>query len=111
MANFYSGLLGCEIVTHTEQFAKVSSASTDLLLHKIPAEFQEAVQKPPTVREDSVWKPVFEVASIEFARVIAQELGGHIKDASAEWELDGVIHCDGHDTEGNVIQVRMTVQG
>lgn len=41
-------------------------------------------------------------------RVTAASLGGHIKPAAAEWSARGFRACDGHDPEGNVLQVRET---
>ncbi len=111
MADFYSQLLSYEIGTRTEDFAKLSNDSSELLLHQIPIEHQEAISVPPSLREDSVWKPIFDVSSIDAARNSAHKHGGHIKDSSSEWNLDSAIYCDGNDPEGNIIQLRMQIEG
>ena len=36
----------------------------------------------------------------------AERLGGRVKPVHDEWEARGFRACDGHDPEGNVIQVR-----
>lgn len=58
------------------------------------------------VREDSYFKICLPVASIAAARVRAAELGGAIRPPDAEWTARGFRACDGHDPEGNVLQVR-----
>lgn len=46
------------------------------------------------------------VESIATARTTAARLGGTIRPAGSEWEARGFRACDGHDPEGNVLQVR-----
>jgi predicted enzyme related to lactoylglutathione lyase len=58
------------------------------------------------VREDSYVKLCLPVESIATARAIALKHGGGIKSPEHEWEARGFRACDGHDPEGNVIQVR-----
>ena len=57
-------------------------------------------------REDSYLKVCLPVASIDAARTIAAEKGGAIKSREHEWVARGFRACDGHDPEGNIIQVR-----
>lgn len=58
------------------------------------------------VRIDAYVKVCLPVESIAEARALAAANGGAIKSPEHEWEARGFRACDGHDPEGNVIQVR-----
>ena len=64
-----------------------------------------AIDDPPARREDTALKLSFPVADIAAARVVAAEHGGVIDPPEREWLFRGERMCDGHDPEGNVIQV------
>jgi predicted enzyme related to lactoylglutathione lyase len=51
-------------------------------------------------------KPSFAVDNLHAVRRRAPELGGAVDDAATEWSWRGMVHCDGHDPEGNVFQLR-----
>jgi len=76
-----------------------------LVVHALAGEPQIA-EGQVRVREDSYVKLCLPVASIDRARSVAAANGGAIKSAQHEWEARGFRACDGHDPEGNVIQVR-----
>lgn len=59
-----------------------------------------------TIRQDSYVKLCLPVESIAAARTVAAKHGGALKAPEHEWEARGFRACDGHDPEGNVIQVR-----
>ena len=63
------------------------------------------IEDPPKRREDTALKLSFPVADIAASRVVAAEHGGVIDPPEREWEFRGERVCDGHDPEGNVIQV------
>ena len=111
MALFYSGLLKCEPRETMADFVHFSRDRLNLMLHAIPAEYRETLQFPPTLREDSAWKPTFEASSIDECRAFASDHGGFVKPASEQWELDGFAYCNANDPEGNVIQLRERVLG
>jgi len=111
MARFYSGLLKCDPSETDDDFVHFSHDCLDLVLHAIPAEYREALQSPPALREDSAWKPTFEVTSIDECRAFALRLGGLVKPAGEQWEMHGHVYCNAHDPEGNVIQLRERVLG
>ena len=64
----------------------------------------------PVRRADTPIKLVFTVASIEAARVLAAARGGQIDLPEREWQFREFRVCDGHDPEGNVVQLRERVQ-
>ncbi|WP_225616859.1 hypothetical protein [Variovorax sp. 38R] len=67
------------------------------------------IAQPPVPREDTALKFIFPVASLAEARRLAAESGCALKPVAAEWEFNGYRHCDGHDPEGNVFQLRERV--
>jgi predicted enzyme related to lactoylglutathione lyase len=67
------------------------------------------IAQPPVLRENTALKFIFPVASLADARQQAAENGGALKPTEAEWEFNGHRHCDGHDPEGNVFQLRERV--
>jgi predicted enzyme related to lactoylglutathione lyase len=78
----------------------------DLVVHAIPAEYaiDIAITKPPQLREDTPFKPVFTVTNLAAVRQAAQATGGGLQDASRAWPWRGCTRLDGHDPEGNVVQ-------
>lgn len=106
MTKFYSGLLNLQISDGDEIFTRLSSDQNELVLHQIPNEYLEPVNVPPTLREDCVWKPTFDVRAISESRDFAPALGGSITDESRQWELGGFLYSNGNDPEGNIIQIR-----
>ncbi len=106
----------CEIAKMTRlheesSYAILECNGLELVIHAFygSANALDSAEEPPTVREDSCFKLCLPVTSIENARAIAPAWGGHIKPQESEWESRGIRACDGHDPEGNVIQVRQSV--
>ncbi len=60
-------------------------------------------------REDSYMKICLRVNDLKQARQQAALLGGMLDPPGREWEARSFRACDGHDPEGNVIQLRMPV--
>ena len=86
----------------------LESASFQLVLHGIPPKIAKgiSISTPPKLREDVPVKLFFPVPSLSEARARAQALGGGLAPPAKEWEARGFRACDGHDPEGNVIQLR-----
>lgn len=101
-ANFYAALLGGELLDQSETFVRVTSESSEVLLHKIPGSTPDIAYAP---REDAAMKPVYFVASIDAARTSVVNLGGRVYDASTVATYGNVNYCDAVDPEGNVIQL------
>ncbi len=59
-------------------------------------------------REDSYLKVCVPVQSLTESRALAQALGGRVASPDREWEARGFRACDGHDPEGNIVQLRVT---
>ena len=97
---FYQALFDAKHPVVTEEFASVSGNGNEVLLHLLPEEYRSE----PTLGEDNPIKPVFEVMSIDKAKLAAGSNGGRIKSEITEhgsWK-----YADGNDPDGNVIQVR-----
>lgn len=63
-------------------------------------------ESPVVRREDAAVKLVFDVPVLAAARVRAAQLGGVLDPVDSEWEFGEFRVCDGHDVEGNPIQLR-----
>lgn len=104
---FYESLASMKRVAGDADHAVLEIAGFQLVIHRLRSEPEPAnLEGRVTVREDSYTKVCLPVDSIAAARERASRLGGSIKPAKAEWEARGFRACDGHDPEGNVIQVR-----
>ena len=108
VAEFYRDVLGMPILVAEKDHIILESATFQLVIHGIPKKIaaQIQIQAPPSLREDTALKLFFPVESIAQARLKAKALGGALKPKSSEWEARGFRACDGHDPEGNVLQVR-----
>ncbi len=105
---FYSNVANMAIRHQDSAYAVLGIDGFELILHAMQSE------SPPntatsniTVREDSYTKLCLPVSDIATARAKAEALGGAIKSLEYEWVFQGIRACDGHDPEGNVIQLRM----
>jgi predicted enzyme related to lactoylglutathione lyase len=83
----------------------------DLLLVALPPEIADAfrIASPPERREEAAVKLVFDVPVLAAARVRATQLGGVLDAAGTEWEFGPFRVCEGHDPEGNPLQLREPV--
>ena len=108
VSRFYAQLAGLPVVQETADFIVVESACFQLVVVAVPPAIAQriTVASPPVRREDTAFKLCLAVPAIGAARATAERLGGMLDSAEREWEFQGVRVCDGHDPEGNVIQVR-----
>lgn len=108
MTQFYQELASMTLVHRDDQHAVLELEGFQLVLHELAGEPDSAAAPlgQPQVREKSPIKVCLPVESIAAARATAARLGGAIQPAANEWEARGVRACDGHDPEGNVLQVR-----
>lgn len=104
VAAFYRDVAAMTVVHADPQHQVLEIPGLQLTIHAIRG--ADPVAAPVRPREDSYLKLCFPVASIAAARLAAAARGGLIKPVDAEWEARGFRACDGHDPEGNVIQVR-----
>lgn len=108
MAEFYRDLASMTVIQADSDHVVLEIEGLQLTIHALPSEPISKSIDPQNlqIREDSYWKLCFPVGRIVEAREKAHRLGGLIKPPEAEWEARGFRACDGHDPEGNVIQVR-----
>jgi predicted enzyme related to lactoylglutathione lyase len=108
VARFYEVLAGLEITHSGKEIIVLESPGQQLMVHPIPAKLARTIDitAPPKRRMNAAVKLVFAVTSIAEARARAPALGGELDPAANMFEARGFRACDGHDPEGNVIQVR-----
>ncbi len=106
LARFYRELAAMAVVHDEADHVVLELAGLQLVIHAMRGEPEPASGPALQVREDSYWKLCLPVASIGAARLAAPALGGWIAPSEREWEARGFRACDGHDPEGNVIQLR-----
>lgn len=105
---FYASVAGLAL-THAEPgHASLESSALQLFIVAMNAGIAASVQvaNPPVPRENTALKFIFPVVSLQAARALAAQGGGALKPPQAEWAFNGWRHCDGHDPEGNVFQLR-----
>ena len=110
VSRFYREVAAMGVLAEDETHVVLGIAGFELVVHGLrgePSVHRNATGDVP-VREDSYVKICLPVRSLADARAVAATLGGAIKPAEHEWEARGFRACDGHDPEGNVIQVRVT---
>jgi predicted enzyme related to lactoylglutathione lyase len=108
LTRFYQALAQMTVVHEAPDHAVLGIDGFQLVIHALPpgATTDGAASQPVQVREDSYMKLCLPVPSIAEARAIAAAHGGAIAPVAREWAARGFRACDGHDPEGNVVQVR-----
>jgi predicted enzyme related to lactoylglutathione lyase len=111
VAQFYARVAHLRITHDGDDVTVLESVDMQLVIHPVPSHIaaQYPVASPPERREDTAIKLYFAVSSLADARRDAAALGGVVDPADREWEARGFRACDGHDPEGNVIQVRVAL--
>lgn len=105
---FYAKVAELTLSLPEPGYASLESPALQLFIVAMNPDIAATVEiaQPPVPREDTALKFIFPVASLAQARRLAAESGGTLKPVEAEWEFNGYRHCDGHDPEGNVFQLR-----
>lgn len=108
LSQFYTHVVGLPVVRRDPDFVVLQSPAFQLVIAAMPPEIADQITlaTPPIRRESTSIKLCFAVASISAAREAAATYGGKIDEAEQEWEFQGSRVCDGHDPEGNIIQIR-----
>jgi len=108
VARFYATVFAMDRRTGDDEHVVLGLDGFELVVHRLRGEPEPATDATGKVRvrEDSYSKLCLPVVSIAAARATAETLGGHVKPVAHEWEARGFRACDGHDPEGNVVQVR-----
>jgi predicted enzyme related to lactoylglutathione lyase len=112
VAAFYQRVAGLRIESSDDGFVMLGAAHLQLGIVQTPDEIARAIDiaVPAQRREDTAVKLLIPVADIAAARDVALEAGGVVDPPDREWSFDGYVRCDGHDPEGNVIQVIQVVR-
>ncbi|MFN8573160.1 MAG: VOC family protein [Gemmatimonadaceae bacterium] len=107
MTTFYRDAIGMTILHEEPSHVVLACAGMELVLHALPNAPSAAPSGEVVVREDSYLKLCFPVNDLAQAREKMLILGGALLAPSQEWEYRGFRACDGHDPEGNVLQLRV----
>ncbi len=107
LAAYYTTIAGFEIHEVDDGFTSLHIPTLELVLVRIRPEHAAGlvVTDPPDRREDTPIKLSLVVPSLATARVAAPALGGVVDPPEAEWTWGGFTRVDGHDPEGNVVQL------
>lgn len=108
LTSFYEAVTGLRPRTVEKDHSALESAAFQLVIHAIPEHIAKGIRidVPARPRETTPIKLVFFVSDLAASRRAAAQLQGVVKEASAEWQFEDTIVCDGHDPEGNVFQLR-----
>lgn len=106
VARFYESVAGMRRLHQSDELVVLQSADIQLLVHRIPPHVARdiVVTTPPRRREDTALKFFLTVPSLDDARSVAAALGGEVFDG--HWRGPGFVACNAMDPEGNVLQLR-----
>jgi predicted enzyme related to lactoylglutathione lyase len=116
MTEFYCRVLEISIVESLDDdFATLASAdrAIEISIVAIPRHIADEItfDDPVAPRVETAIKLSFVVDDLDACRTHAVSLGGALRVADEGWVWNGFTHCDGHDPEGNVFQVRSPASG
>jgi len=108
VAAYYAAVLGLQPGDRDDDHVVLESPQSQLVVLRIPKAIAASIEiaVPPVRRTRTPVKLVFFVPSLAAARVSAGAFGGVVDPVETEWMFQGFKVCDGHDPEGNVIQLR-----
>ena len=104
---FYAAIADLSVVSRASDHILLECDGFRITVVAIPDAIASTIviDDPPVRRDDTALKLSFPVADIAAARAAAAVHGGVVDPPEREWEFRGERVCDGHDPEGNVIQV------
>ena len=107
IAAFYAAVADLQLVSRESDHAVLERDGYRITVVAIPDDIARTIviADPPARREDAALKLSFPVAAVADARAVAKEHGGVVDPPEREWQCRGERVCDGHDPEGNVIEV------
>jgi hypothetical protein len=105
---FYERVCGLTRIDGPTGAVALVSDSWELHVVAVPPSIAATIEltSPPARRTATPLKLVFDVADLVAARAVAAACGGVIDPPDREWTFEGAVRCDGHDPEGNVVQLR-----
>ena len=108
VAAFYRKTLSLELVEQDDAFMVLGNPHYEIAVVRIAADRAPAPAPGPLhVRTGTPIKGSFLVENLEHARSAAEASGGAFKPIASAWRWRDQLHLDGHDPEGNVVQVRI----
>jgi catechol 2,3-dioxygenase-like lactoylglutathione lyase family enzyme len=112
LAAYYTTIAGFEIHEVDDGFTTLRVSTLELVLVRVRPEHAAAaaVARPPRRRQDTPIKVSLVVPSLAAAREAAPALGAVVDPPDAEWTWGGYTRVDGHDPEGNVVQLMEPAQ-
>ena len=108
VAEFYRNTLSLALVERDDAFVVVGNPHYEIAVVRMAGDRAPAPAPGPLhVRTGIPIKCSFLVESLEHARSAAESCGGAFKPLASAWRWRDQLHLDGHDLEGNVVQVRV----
>lgn len=112
LSAFYVAIAGFRVLHAVPEYVRLSIDAFELVLLST-ADARAAGSPnntPPAPRTQVAFKPVFVVADLAAARVVARNHGGRHDPVTDEWRFEQFTVCDGVDPEGNVLQLRQPIE-
>ena len=112
VSEFYAGVVDLTVSQREADHIVLESSVFQLVVLSIPQAIAASIEiaTPPVRRTENPIKLVFFVPSIVASRAAAAQLGGALNPPEREWHFQRCKVCDGHDPEGNVLQLRETTR-
>ncbi|EKU25675.1 VOC family protein [Xanthomonas graminis] len=108
VAEFYRKTLSLELVEQDDAFVVVGNRHYEIAVVRMAGDRTQTLAPAPLhVRTETPIKCTVLVESLEQARSAAESCGGAFKPLASAWRWREQLHLDGHDPEGNVVQVRV----
>ena len=107
VAAFYAAVAGLTEISAAPDHVLLERDGFRITVVAVPAAIAQTItiEDPPAGREETALKLSLHVADVAASRGVTAEHGGVIDPPEREWRFRGERVCDGHDPEGNVIQV------
>jgi predicted enzyme related to lactoylglutathione lyase len=105
---FYAQTLNLTIEESSSSHELLCGHGYEVVIHSIPRKVaaQITIERPPSPRDDTPFKPTFVVPSLADVRVAVEATGGYLKPEAGAWHFRGCIVLDGWDPEGNIVQFK-----
>jgi predicted enzyme related to lactoylglutathione lyase len=105
---FYAQTLSLAVEASAASHDVLRGHGCEIVVHAIPRKYAVDIRisRPPELREDTPFKPVFVVDSLDAVRAAAKQTGGGLKPIEAAWNIGGYLALDGWDPEGNLVQFK-----
>jgi predicted enzyme related to lactoylglutathione lyase len=108
VSDFYAATMHVEDLRREADHVVLETPGAQLVVLAVPASVAQdiVITSPPGRRTETPVNVGFPVESIAASRATAGRLGAQIDSPPHGWQFEGYTVCDGHDPEGNVLQLR-----